>query len=58
MSGNILRGGDQMKKFIVKYGHILSAFALVVTTFASNRTCNYILYERKLPESAKRLRKF
>ena len=47
-----------MKKFIVKYGHILSAFALVVTTFASNRTCYLILYERKLPESAKRLRKF
>lgn len=47
-----------MKNFIVKYGHILSAFALVVTTFASNRTCGFILYERKLPESAKRLRKF
>ncbi len=47
-----------MKNFIVKYGHILAAFAVVITTFASNRTCNYILYERKLPESAKRLRKF
>lgn len=47
-----------MKRFIVKYGYILSAFALIVTTFASNRSCGFILYERKLPESAKRLRKF
>ncbi|MFI3201438.1 MAG: cyclic lactone autoinducer peptide [Eubacteriales bacterium] len=47
-----------MKNFIFKYGHILSAFALVVTTFASNRNCTYWLYDMELPESAKKLRKF
>lgn len=47
-----------IKKFVMKYSHLLSAFALVVTTFASNRHCSSILYEPKLPASAKKLRKF
>lgn len=47
-----------MKKIVIKYGHILSAFALVITTMASSRTCASILHEPKLPESAKKLRKF
>ena len=54
----ILRGGVNMKKFTMKYGDVLSAFALVVTTVSSNRVCNYIFPDPKLPESAKHLRKF
>ena len=33
-----------MKKFIIKYGHVLSAFALVMTTFTSNRARALILH--------------
>lgn len=47
-----------MKKYILKYGHILSVFALFMTTFACNRNCFYWLYEPELPASAKKLRKF
>lgn len=47
-----------MKKFVMKYGHILSAFALVITTVAANRHCGFILHEPELPASAKKLRKF
>lgn len=47
-----------MKKFLSKYGHIVCAFALVMTTYAANRSCVYIFHQPKLPDSAKRLRKF
>lgn len=47
-----------MKKFVMKYGHVLSAIALIMTTFSSNRACALILHEPKLPKSAKSLRKF
>ncbi len=47
-----------MKGFLMKYSHILSAFALIVTTFACNRSCSLILHEPNLPDSAKKLRKF
>lgn len=47
-----------MKKFLIKHGHILSAFALIVTTCAANRSCMMIFHQPKLPDTAKKLRKF
>ncbi len=47
-----------MKKFIYRYGHIISAFALFVTVSAANRACVLIAHEPELPEAAQKLRKF
>ena len=47
-----------MKKLLMKYGHILSAFALIVTTYVANRNCVLIFHQAKLPDAAKKLRKF
>lgn len=47
-----------MKKIIYKYGHVISGFALFMTTMAANRECVAILHEPELPKSAKKLRKF
>ncbi|MFV0499068.1 MAG: cyclic lactone autoinducer peptide [Bacilli bacterium] len=47
-----------MKKFIYKYSHVISSFALVMTTLIANRTCTYVFHQPELPESAKKLRKF
>jgi cyclic lactone autoinducer peptide len=35
-----------------------AAFALIITTMASNQRCWYVLHEEKLPENSKKLRKF
>lgn len=47
-----------MNKFLKRYGHIVSAFALVITTISANNMCFYIFHQPKLPETAKKLRKF
>ena len=47
-----------MKKFIMKYGHIFTALAVVVTAYSANRCCAYFYHQPKLPASAKKLRKF
>lgn len=47
-----------MNKFIKKYGNIVSAFALVITTISANNMCFYIFHQPKLPDTAKKLRKF
>ena len=47
-----------MKKLLTKYGSILAAFALVVTTMTMNSTCIFVTHQEKLPEAAKKLRKF
>ncbi|NCC15916.1 MAG: cyclic lactone autoinducer peptide [Clostridia bacterium] len=47
-----------MKKFLAKYGHVVATFAFVMTTYVANRNCGYIFHQPKLPETAKRLRKF
>lgn len=35
-----------------------AAFALLITTLASNQRCWYVLHEEKLPDNYKKLRKF
>ena len=47
-----------MRKFLSKHGHIISVFALAITTFVANRSCVCLFHQSKLPDSAKRLRKF
>ena len=47
-----------MKKFIYKYASVLAALALVVTTVNANSTCYFVMHQDKMPESAKKLRKF
>lgn len=47
-----------MRKIVMKYAGIFAAFALAVTTLSVNSTCLVTLHQPKLPESAKKLRKF
>lgn len=51
-----------MKKYIRNFGYrfggVIAAFALVITTLNVNSTCVYFAHQPKLPESAKKLRKF
>ncbi|MGN0621969.1 MAG: cyclic lactone autoinducer peptide [Porcipelethomonas sp.] len=47
-----------MKKILMKYSGILAAMALVFTTMTVNSTCTWVTYQEKLPEAAKKLRKF
>lgn len=57
------KGDYFMKKILKKdllytLGSVVSAFALVVTTFNVNTTCAWIMHQDELPKSAKKLRKF
>ncbi len=54
----ILRRPVKMKKFVSKWGHVLAAFALVVTALTSNVACGWVYHQPKMPEAAKKLRKF
>ncbi len=47
-----------MKKFLTKYGHIVAAFAIMIASVTANSTCVYIMYQEKMPEAVKKLRKF
>ena len=47
-----------MKNWFKKYSGVVAAFAMIVTTLVANSTCIYILHQDKMPESAKKLRKF
>jgi cyclic lactone autoinducer peptide len=48
-----------MKKNRAKaFNAVIAKIALVVTKANINSTCPYTLYQPKLPESAKQLRKF
>ncbi|MFV0499071.1 MAG: cyclic lactone autoinducer peptide [Bacilli bacterium] len=37
---------------------MISSFALVMTTLIANRNCTFVFHQPKMPESAKKLRKF
>ena len=51
-------GYKYFKKAYLKLLSSLATFALVITSFASNQQCWFMLYEEKLPENYKKLRKF
>ena len=45
-------------KWMYKLGNIVASLALMVTALNANTTCVYIAHQAKLPDSAKKLRKF
>ncbi|WP_373370306.1 cyclic lactone autoinducer peptide [Irregularibacter muris] len=47
-----------MKKLILKCSGILASFALMVTTLNMNMACIFLVHQPKLPQEAKKLRKF
>lgn len=47
-----------MNKLIMKYGGMLAALALVVTTLTANSACIFYTHQEPLPADAKKLRKF
>lgn len=56
-----MKGESLMKKnknWLLAIGSIIPAIALVITTFNVNTTCTWIVHQDKLPNTAKKLRKF
>ena len=49
---------SKISKFLVKFGGFMSAIALTLVTAISNSTCTWYIYQEKMPEQAKQLRKF
>lgn len=47
-----------MKKFFLRFGNILAAVAIAVTTVNANSACVFVIHQAKLPDEAKKLRKF
>lgn len=47
-----------MKRIFLKFNSILAMLALVMTTANVNATCCLFVYQPKLPQNAKKLRKF
>lgn len=47
-----------MKTMLLKYASMLAVLALFITTVSANSTCFVTVYQEKLPDSAKKLRKF
>ncbi len=47
-----------MQKLIVKLGTMMASLALFITTANANSTCVIVIHQPKLPDSAKKLRKF
>lgn len=48
-----------MGKFnLNKWGSVLTAFAVVVTTWSANTACTFVTHQPELPNGAKKLRKF
>jgi cyclic lactone autoinducer peptide len=47
-----------MKKIVSKFGGLIANAALVVTTLSVNTACFIWWHQPKLPEGAKKLRKF
>ena len=47
-----------MKNFFKKNSTVLAALAIAVTTLTANLTCVFYAHQSKMPEGAKKLRKF
>ncbi len=46
------------KNFMYSLGGVVASLALMITTLNVNTTCLYMAHQPKLPDSAKKLRKF
>ena len=47
-----------MKKFVCKFGGLLACAALFITSLSANTACFIWWHQPKLPEDARKLRKF
>ena len=45
-------------KFTYVFGSIVASFAWLITIYSMNTACIYITHQSKIPDSAKKLRKF
>ncbi len=45
-------------KWMYNLGKVVASLALMITAFNVNTTCVYIAHQKKIPDSAKRFRKF
>lgn len=43
---------------MMKFGPMLAALALMVTTVSANTNCSWVCYQDELPKNANKLRKF
>lgn len=43
---------------LTKFGGCIAVLSLGVTTIISNSACGWLSYQEKMPETAKKLRKF
>jgi AgrD protein len=43
---------------LYKWSGALTAFAVLITTWSANTACTFVTHQPKLPETAKKLRKF
>ncbi len=46
-----------VKKLFIKYGHLVTSFAFLFTAISVNQ-CVLFLHDPKIPESARKFRKF
>lgn len=47
-----------MKQLLIKIGASLASLALIITTLNVNTACMLFVHQPKLPDNAKRLRRF
>lgn len=47
-----------MKRFYSKYGHLIATLALFVAARAVNVACGHVFYQPKMPDAARKMRKF
>jgi len=47
-----------MKQFYLKLEYVIAALALLAVTSNVNTTCAGVYHQKKIPEKAKKLRKF
>ncbi|GLC81743.1 cyclic lactone autoinducer peptide [Lacrimispora brassicae] len=47
-----------MRKFYLKRGSLIATFALAIASNTVNAVCSHIFYQPKVPQAARKLRKF
>lgn len=49
---------SKLNNFIMKFGGVFAALAVVIATNSANSACFWIAHQPELPEDVKKLRKF
>ena len=47
-----------VNRFMMMFGSVFAAFALMIATISANSTCMWITHQPKLTDDVKKLRKF